>query len=47
MPSGTPIPPENTGRTLSLLSVNTFLVRDFGVSPLWLLTGQGDFYSKK
>lgn len=24
-----------------------YLVRDFGVSPLWLLTGQGDFYSKK
>lgn len=24
-----------------------FLVRDFGVSPMWLLTGRGDFYQKK
>lgn len=25
----------------------TYLVRDFGVSPTWLLTGAGDFYLKK
>lgn len=25
----------------------TFLVRDYGVSPMWLLTGVGDFYQKK
>ena len=24
-----------------------FLVRDFGVSSMWLLTGRGDFYQKK
>ena len=24
-----------------------YLVRDYGVSPMWLLTGQGDFYQKK
>lgn len=23
-----------------------YLVRDYGVSPLWLLTGKGDFYEK-
>lgn len=23
-----------------------YLVRDYGVSPLWLLTGKGDFYDK-
>lgn len=25
----------------------TYLTRDYGVSPLWLLTGEGEFYSKK
>ncbi len=25
----------------------SFLVRDFGVSPMWLLTGVGDFYQTK
>ena len=25
----------------------SFLVRDFDVSPMWLLTGFGDFYQKK
>lgn len=25
----------------------SYLVRDFGVSPTWLLTGSGDFYTKK
>ena len=24
----------------------TYLVRDFGVSPMWLLTGRGNFYLK-
>ena len=24
----------------------TYLVRDFNVSPMWLLTGAGDFYYK-
>lgn len=24
-----------------------YLVRDFGVSPMWLLTGRGDFYQEK
>lgn len=24
-----------------------FLVRDYGVSPMWLLTGFGDFYQNK
>ncbi|MGN1173560.1 MAG: hypothetical protein ACI4SO_07215 [Muribaculaceae bacterium] len=23
-----------------------YLVRDYGVSPLWLLTGKGEFYEK-
>lgn len=23
-----------------------YLVRDYGVSPMWLLTGKGDFYEK-
>lgn len=23
-----------------------YLVRDYGVSPIWLLTGKGDFYEK-
>lgn len=23
-----------------------YLVRDYGVSPMWLLTGKGDFYQK-
>ena len=23
-----------------------YLVRDYGVSPMWLLTGEGDFYQK-
>ena len=25
----------------------TYLVRDYGVSPMWLLTGHGDFLIKK
>lgn len=25
----------------------SYLVRDFGVSPMWLLTGFGDFYMSK
>lgn len=25
----------------------TYLVRDFHVSPLWLLTGEGDFYQEQ
>ncbi|MCF0193681.1 MAG: hypothetical protein HUK00_00670 [Bacteroidaceae bacterium] len=24
-----------------------YLVRDYGVSPAWLLTGEGNFYQKK
>lgn len=24
----------------------SYLVRDYGVSPMWLLTGKGDFYEK-
>lgn len=25
----------------------SYLVRDFGVSPMWLLTGRGNFYQTK
>jgi hypothetical protein len=25
----------------------TYLVRDYGISPLWLLTGEGDVFGKK
>lgn len=34
-------------RDIFQVSWLTFLVRDFGVSPMWLLTGRGDFYQKK
>ena len=31
-------------RDIFQVSWLSYLVRDFGVSPLWLLTGVGDFY---
>lgn len=34
-------------RDIFQVSWLSFLVRDFGVSPMWLLTGRGDFYQKK
>lgn len=34
-------------RDIFQVSWLTFLVRDYGVSPMWLLTGFGDFYQTK
>lgn len=34
-------------RDIFQVSWLSFLVRDFDVSPLWLLTGFGDFYQTK
>lgn len=34
-------------RDIFQVSWLTFLVRDYGVSPRWLLTGTGDFYQKR
>ncbi len=34
-------------RDIFQVSWLAFLVRDFGVSPMWLLTGAGDFYQNK
>ena len=34
-------------RDIFQVSWLSFLVRDYGVSPMWLLTGFGDFYTKK
>lgn len=34
-------------RDIFQVSWLSYLVRDYGVSPMWLLTGFGDFYTKK
>ncbi len=34
-------------RDIFQVSWLTFLVRDYDVSPMWLLTGFGDFYQKR
>ena len=34
-------------RDIFQVSWLTFLVRDYDVSPMWLLTGFGDFYQNK
>ena len=34
-------------RDIFQVSWLSFLVRDYDVSPMWLLTGFGDFYQKK
>nr|WP_308571033.1 hypothetical protein [uncultured Prevotella sp.] len=38
---------KDPGRDLFQLSWLTYLVRDYNVSPRWLITGDGDFWSKK
>ncbi len=36
---------KDPGRDIFQAAWLTYLVQDYGVSPEWLLTGQGDFYS--
>lgn len=37
----------DTSRDIIQLAWLGYLVRDYGVSPAWLLTGEGEFYRRK